>query len=66
MDRNNKIRSIVEFVSSYPESTASRTVTRRVLNRDYFEFSQDLAFHLQERLSKIKEEDLDFYYYLVK
>lgn len=66
MERKEKINKIIDFVSFYPQSTASRSITRRILKRGHHEFSQELAFELEEGLLKTHEEEVNLCYDLVK
>jgi hypothetical protein len=67
MDNDEKIEAIIKFVSSFPESTASRSILKRhyIKNKDY-ESSQALAGELKEILKKEEKDELNFCYYLIK
>lgn len=66
MEQSRKIQQILEFVSHYPESTASRTVIRRILKKGYQEFSSELTVQLEEELGKTDHELVNLCYDLVK
>lgn len=67
MNKNDKIDAIIDFVTSHPESTASRTIMRRYfLSNDMYESSKELGFELKDILQKEEKDEIDFCYYLVK
>ncbi|MFW6281493.1 MAG: hypothetical protein ACOC1O_01705 [bacterium] len=67
MNRNDKIEEIVEFVTNYPECTASRAILRRYyLNNYNYETSKELGFELKDVLNVKNKDEIEFCFYLVK
>ncbi len=67
MKRVDKIYEIVDFVTHYPECTASRAILRRFyLNNYTYESSQELGIILHKKLNKEKRDEIEFCFYLVK
>lgn len=61
MDRQEQIRSIVEFVGQHPESLASEVIRRRTAAG-----APDAVQGLTARLEALDDETLTGYYYLVR
>lgn len=67
MRKEEKIDEIVHFVTSNPDSTASRAIMRRYyLNNNLYETSKELAIHLKQVLEEKEADEIDFCFYLVK
>jgi hypothetical protein len=67
LKKEEKINEIVHFVTSNPDSTASRAILRRYyLNNNLYETSKELGIHLKEVLQEKDPDEIDFCFYLVK
>lgn len=67
MTIDEKIEKIIKFVRAHPQSTASRTIIREhILDNEDYETSKELSIVLNRHLLKDSEEEIDFYYYLIK
>jgi hypothetical protein len=67
MNKSDKIEAITEFITSHPESTASRTILKRYLiDRERYETGAELGLGLRDVLHKKGTDEIDFCYYLVK
>lgn len=67
MNKDDKIETIIKFITSYPGSTATRTILQRhYMNNNEFETSHELGIELKNLLLKKDNEEIDFCYYLVK
>ena len=67
MNRSDKIEEIVNFVTHFPDSTASRAILRRFyLNYYKYESSDELGIALQNTLDKKESDEIEFCFYLVK
>jgi len=65
VNRKKKMELILKFINENPESHASHTICRRILNDRNYEFGEELSAELKDRLEKTDELELDFFYYMV-
>ena len=63
----DKIKEIVEFVVSHPETVASRTIMRRnFVSKYYYETGEELGIQLKDVLKQLNNEEIEVYFDLVR
>lgn len=66
MSKSAKIRDIVNFVTSHPQTVASRRICREIIGEALERFNEEFAVELESGLKRISDEQVDSYYTLIK
>lgn len=66
MSKSTKVTDIVKFVTSHPQTVASRRICREVLGEALERFNEEFAVELESGLNRITDEQVDSFYSLIK
>lgn len=66
MSKPAKINDIVNFVTSHPQTVASRRICREVIGEALEKFNEEFAVELETGLNQISEDQVDSFYTLIK
>ncbi|NLW47949.1 MAG: hypothetical protein GXY86_11515 [Firmicutes bacterium] len=66
MSKSIKINNIVNFVTSHPQTVASRRICREIIGEALERFNEEFAVELETGLNRIPDEKIDSFYSLVK
>lgn len=66
MSKSTKINDIVGFVTSHPQTVASRRICRETIGEALERFNEEFAVELESSLNRISDEQIDSFYTLIK
>lgn len=66
MSKSAKINDIVTFVTSHPQTVASRRICREIIGEALERFNEEFAVELESGLNRITDEQVDSFYTLIK
>jgi hypothetical protein len=66
MSKSAKIKDIVNFVASHPQTVASRRICREIIGEALERFNEEFAVELESGLNRISEDQVDSFYTLIK
>jgi hypothetical protein len=66
LSKSIKINDIVNFVTSHPQTVASRRICREIIGEALERFNEEFAVELETGLNRITDEQIESFYSLVK
>lgn len=60
------INDIVNFVTSHPQTVASRRICREIIGEALERFNEEFSVELESGLNRIPDEQIESFYSLIK